>query len=105
MLIDGNKIIIDYEGRPIPFRDGADKASRDLLVKDVIMTVLCIPQKGLSWSDHIDRDQLTRAFYWAKEPIEISVEQASMIKKLVCAGGFTSRAVVQVGNILEGKDV
>lgn len=103
MIIDVNRVLVDYDGKALEFRPEQLQPMREMRVKDVLFPPLLVPQKSLSWEEHLRRDDLARKIYSAQAPIELSLEDVLFLKRAICNSGFSSIAVVQVGKILEGQ--
>jgi len=77
MHVDLNKEIKDIHGQPLE-QDG-----RIMTLASAIATSLVAPEQGTSSEEQLKRFILATRIYGAKLPVELTIDEAAMIKKCV----------------------
>ena len=80
MKVDFSKAITDLEGKPV--KEGDNAVSLKIVTINALMAAF-EDEKGLSGEDKLKRYTLGQTIQKAEGPVELTVEQVSMIKNLI----------------------
>lgn len=104
MKIDFNAMLVDYDDKPL-FFDKDDHAT----LKKMAVRALMSPEldatgraQTLPAEQMIERDDLARRIHKASEPLEITVEEAGLIKKMIPVVFIHPMFVAQALRLIEG---
>ena len=88
--LDGTKPIMGPGDTPIDFRT-------------VAITAVLTEAKASNTAEKVERGMLALKLQTAGDEVELTVEEAAFIKKLLGESAFTALVVVQAAALLDGK--
>ena len=103
MKVNFNQAFKSFDGTMITetVEDGKGVKTKDKMISTMVASFLFLGEGLTSVEEKMMAANLSQRIYTAKEPIEISLEEAALIKKL--AGNLIAGAYAQVVNLLENS--
>jgi hypothetical protein len=99
MKINFDKILKDFEGKPIPAADGKSAVLRGIVIDALLATYK--DEQNLTGEEKLKRYLLAEKVH--KKEDDLAIEEIASLKKLI-GKAFAPLIVGQAWQILEGKD-
>jgi hypothetical protein len=100
--IDFSAKICDLDGGDIPVKLAGDAVDA-LTLERVVVSALLQPSDKMSGDEKYTRYTLMRKLHGAQSPVDLTVDEVSLIKRIVGESQYTPLITGQAWDILEGK--
>lgn len=103
MKINVNEVLKTLDGSPMKDMDNMGQAI-DATLKTALCNVLLSPTKNVKPMEKLERGELARKIFKAVDEVDLTVEEMALCVRLVKEVLTSPLAVLQIVEMLEGKN-